>query len=371
MKYLLVLLFTIQGLMVAAQETETKPVYFERSNDSLIRFYYDMNYYLVDKNCEFKNIERVAAFDARTSKFVGKFVDYYPNGHRMLEGSYQDGSKEGVFTAYHPNMQIKWRATFVNNTPQGNWEYYYPDGKPLMTVNYSSAGSKMVHYYDQRGVQRVKDGDGNYNFRVPYPGYNPYGFPFIRFKGKFKAGIPNGLWSVFYENEKNSELAAVEEYHNNRLVRAEDYYTGERYAVQRFPIIPIVQFTRAEAIVSKQCNYDDFSGFLIYLIDYFNNSFANIQFSASEELNFSYEVDLTHDGVKKKSLVIENPFLSNTEMAKAFEEVVSSLAYYPASFKDGEYIADKLTINGKIAIAEDKTLGFHSLTIDRENELKK
>ncbi|WKK58496.1 toxin-antitoxin system YwqK family antitoxin [Sphingobacterium sp. BN32] len=368
MRYLLALLFTIQGILATAQEA--KSVYFERTADSLIRFYYDMNYYLVDKNCEFKAIERVADFDVRTSKFVGKLVDYYPNGHRMLEGSYVDGRKEGLFTAYHPNMQIKWRATFVNNVPQGDWEYFYPDGKPLMTVNYSSTGSKMVHYYDQRGVQRVKDGDGSYNFRVPYPGYNPYGFPFIRFKGKFKAGLPNGLWSIFYENDKRSELAAVENYQNNRLVRAEDYFTGEVYKTQRFPIIPMVDFTRAEAIISKQCNYDDFSGFLIYLIDYFNNSFSNIQFPALNELSFSYEVDLSKDGVKRKIKIIDNPFASNEELANAFEQVVSSMEYYPASFKQGEYIADKLVVNGKIMIDENKTLGFHSITIERENEQK-
>ncbi|MVZ66801.1 hypothetical protein GQF61_13140 [Sphingobacterium sp. DK4209] len=369
MRYLLIFILFITSGWSFAQES--KPVYFERTADSLLRFYYDANYYLVDKNCEFKSIERVAEFDTRQSKFVGKFVDYYPNGHRMLEGSYQDGMKEGVFTAYHPNMQIKWQVTYANNTPQGDWNYFYPDGKPLMTVNYSASGSKFVSFFDQKGVQRVKEGNGNYQFKVPFPGYNPYGYPFLRLKGKLVNGIPNGLWSIFYESEKNSELAATEEYFDNRLIIGEDYFTGERYKKQRFPIIPIESFVRAEGIISKNCSFDDFSGFIIYLIDYFNNSFASIQIPERGELPFSYEVMLDREGVSKGVTVTNNPFAEHKELGKAFEQVVKSLEYYPPSFKDGEYIADQLEVKGKVIVTEDNTLQFHSFEIFRENELKK
>ncbi len=366
MRYSLILLFTSLWFSLSAQSE--KPVYFERADDSLVRFYYDMNYFLVDKNCEFKSIERLAEFEAKTTNFIGKFSDYYPNGRKMLEGNYQEGKKAGFFQAFHPNGQVKWTVTYQDNVPVGEWNYFYPDGKPLLQVLYFEGRSKLQSYWDQMGNQRIKEGTGNYDFKVPYPGYNPYGYPFIRYKGRFEDGYPEGVWQIFFENDKKRQIAGQEEYRNGRLVVGEDYYTGEPYKTPKYPLIPVESFIQAESILAKGCTYDDFSGFLVYLRDFFNNSFNTFQVESLPSEDFSIIVQLTKNGaVRKVDLQIElDP--NNQELSKALIYVANAVEYYQPSFKNGEYVADEISIHGKAMLTEEGKLNFHSIRIERPAE---
>ncbi len=94
---------------------DNKPVFYEKLDQGLIRFYFDKYYYLASKDCEFKTIERVSKFDFTKQVFDGEFRDFAPNGNRILVGTYKDGKKEGLFQAYHPNGVLKWEVNFQNN----------------------------------------------------------------------------------------------------------------------------------------------------------------------------------------------------------------------------------------------------------------
>ena len=59
---------------------DEKPVFYEKLDQGLIRFYFDKYYYLVSKECEFKTIERVSKFDFAKQVFDGEFRDFAPNG---------------------------------------------------------------------------------------------------------------------------------------------------------------------------------------------------------------------------------------------------------------------------------------------------
>lgn len=345
---------------------ESKPVYFEKAGDDRIRFYYDAGYYLVDKNCEFKRIERVASFDPKTSLFIGPFTDFNQQGQVILEGEYKQGIKHGVFKAYHANMQLKWQVRYEQGVAVGDWTFYYPDGKPMMVISYDSEFPKISSFWNTTGSQMIQEGNGKYDFKIPYLGFNPYGFPFVRLRGNISNGYPVGKWRIYFEDDKDMVLVG-EEYYEKTGVFAEGYdlYTESIYTNAKYPIGPIDEFFRAEALVSKACNYDEQIDFTSYLA----KSFTDI-FKGAEVPNFSY-FDLKYTiRIRKDGSVDNFDLLSKTDprFDKLFFQALRNIQTYPPSFKNGEYIDDELTVELKAQRAGDGSVVFHSLSIHRKEE---
>ena len=197
-KFIYILLLLSSFCFRNIQAQEDKPVFYEKLDQGLIRFYFDKYYYLAAKDCEFKSIERVSKFDFTKQIFDGEFRDFAPNGGRMLVGNYREGKKEGLFQAFHPNGVLKWEINFKDNYPVGDWKYYYPDGKPLLTISYGDFGYFIKDYWDNRGKQEVVDGEGNYEFAIPFEGFTEFGYDFYLRKGKVKGGKPQGNWNTYF-----------------------------------------------------------------------------------------------------------------------------------------------------------------------------
>ncbi|WP_156305298.1 toxin-antitoxin system YwqK family antitoxin [Sphingobacterium endophyticum] len=357
------ILLLLLGLLGNAQDK--RPVYFETSGDKLVRFYFDSNYYLVDKECEFKSIERLASFDAGSSKFIGSFTDFDAAGKPILEGAYLDGKKTGLFKAYHPNRSIKWEVFFENDKPHGDWKYYYPDGHLMMRVNFGEDYVKIIEFLDTRGKKMVEDGDGRFEFKVPFQGYNPYGYPFVKQKGRLKEGVPDGIWQIFYEADKAADLVAEEVYYRGVFKSGYDLINETEYDAPVFSVLPYEAFFRAEKFISKGCNYDEIAGYNSYLTNFFNEPFKSFEIGRPLDDEFEYTVQVNKDGNPSKVEMIRDV---PVEISKPFKLVLNSVERYIPSFVNGEYIPDELTVKGRVSLNEEGRINFHSLKIARKNE---
>lgn len=56
-----------------------KEVFFENASNGLVRFHFDKHYYLVDKNCPFKSIERLSQF------IVSKKMFFMENSRILIQ----------------------------------------------------------------------------------------------------------------------------------------------------------------------------------------------------------------------------------------------------------------------------------------------
>ncbi|WP_166332793.1 toxin-antitoxin system YwqK family antitoxin [Sphingobacterium chungjuense] len=357
-------------LSTATAQDSINNVFFERINADEVHFFYDQNYFLVDKNCEFKSIERHAGFDRSTNKFDGKFADYTVDGTLLLTGSYTQGAKNGSFIAYHPNRQIKWEVTFKDNQPEGFWNYFYPDGKPYLSVSFSDSTTRIVSQWDRRGKLGVKLGDGRYEFLNPIDGFSEYGFGFYSMSGRIKDGLPNGAWTIHFENPeaKQKEFAAEEYYRDGVLIRGYDAFKDAEYTTPTYGILPYDNFYRAETLLFKQCTYDDFTGFTVYLAEYLRNSFQLVQLENPTTTDFAFEVRLRKDGTPR-GIKIVKPLPD--EINDSFRKVIESIPYYVPSFKLGEYIDDTITVYGTMSTAADSSLQFQTNRIERKLEHNK
>lgn len=374
MKFLYSLLFCLLVINLNAQES-TKPILFEKSVNGLLRFYFDKNYFLCDKNCEFKAIERVASFDTKNSRFNGEFKDFAPNGHVILTGNYVNGEKEGEFKAYHPNNVLKWEVVFKNNLPTGKWKYYYPDAKPMLVVNYTDSIMRIESLWDVKGKEKVKDGKGEFEFTYYFEGFTELGFPSYRRKGRVVNGLPNGFWTLTLVDGKFSELGREEYYKKGMLDDFGEQYFNFEHVKDKLQFFPAENFNRAEVLYFKNCTFDDFSGFSAYIAEKIN---ARLHLTIKEvPESFAQEPELANDDFSYVIVVNEKGEPGKPDFTKAFADkdlnkqlniAVSNIRYYLPSFKDGQYVRDILSVSGKLATKEGEVPTVHSIIIKRNAE---
>ena len=346
----------------------TLPVYYEDAPDSQTRFFYDDHYFLADKYCQFKAIERVARYDFTKREFIGAFADFNNAGRLILRGNYQDGKKEGIFTAYHPNGQLKWEGRFIQDVPDGLWKYYYPDGKPLLEVEYSYEGGKIQNFWNRKGQQRVINGNGKYEFAVETDGYNEFGYIRYNRKGKVVDGLPHGNWIIEYIFDDGKKAGAGHElYEHGRFIQGYEAYKDEEFfGYPRYRLLPVDFSARAEALVGKECSIDEYSGFTGYLNEHFEAWFKEGLTELPDPQAIKFTVSVTKMG-EPMGIEIDSTF-SDRRYADLLLTGIRWIPYWLPSFANGEYINDTLTVTMEaFPDATEHKLRFFDVKIQREN----
>ena len=346
------------------------PVFYERGAGDTIRLFYDDHYYLVDRHCEFKAIERVGGYDFQRQVFMGEFADFDNYGRKILEGRYVDGKKQGDFKAYHPNGRLKWQLAYSNGVPVGSLNLFYPDGKPLLEVSYTDEGQSMriLNFWDKRGRQRVTDGKGRYEFSVIADGYNEFGYIRYNRKGKVVDGRPQGNWTIEYVFADGKERNAGYEFYNKgQFVQGYEAYTDETFFdAPRYHLVPIDFSNGSEAMVVKGCTIDEHTGFTVFLAEYLSDWFdgAVDELPDPVEIEFTVTVKETGEprGIEMKTTFDTKPY------ASLLLEALNGMGYWLPSYSGNEYIEDKLNVTmAAFPDARDQKIRFFDVNIQREN----
>jgi len=367
-KFIYILLLLSSFCCQPIQAQDGKPVFYEKLDQGLIRFYFDKYYYLAAKDCEFKSIERVSKFDFTKQIFEGEFRDFAPNGNRILVGNYKDGKKEGVFQAFHPNGVLKWEINFKDNYPIGDCKYYYPDGKPLLTVTYGDYGYFIKDYWDNRGKQEIVGGEGNYEFAIPFEGFTEFGYDFYMRKGKVKGGRPQGNWNTYFYNVGQQPIYAMtQRFVDGKIVATYDD-DGELPSedFQALSVLPYDYFIRAELLNSKSCSFDDFSNFYSFLAKRFTDRINKSGFEVATQLNFSYEVEVKKTGLANLRSLKLNVDSNNENDHTILNRIAKSVDFYFPTYKQDQPQDDTIKVSGSIATGSDGKIYTHSIKIERQ-----
>ncbi|SEM28687.1 hypothetical protein SAMN05216436_103104 [bacterium A37T11] len=343
------------------------PIYFEPADSGKTRFYYDEQYYLADKNCQYAQIERLSNFNALDRVFEGHFEDYGPNGNLILEGNYAHGIKSGPFKAYHNNGKTKWEGAFENNQPTGLWRYYYPDGRPFQEISFENNKAALVSYWNNRGNKEVTEGNGKYQFAVKAIDFNEYGYTFIQSRGRIKDGVPNGFWNIDYLFPGGKkEDAGYEQFKNGIMLDGFDNYTGEEYDDKvRTSYIPPESFSRAEELTSKNCNVDDHEGFNEYLRKRLEVSFSGYDATSLDPQHVIVKIKVSKSGLPLE--IIADSTFANKIADHILLQAFRTIPYWIPSYSSGEYITDMFTISADaFPSLNSGLLEFYNVRIKRE-----
>ena len=346
---------------------EHNPIFYERESGDTVRFFYDDHYYLVDRDCEFRAIERVGPYDFQEQAFIGEFADFDHLGRLLLEGNYIDGKKHGDFKAYHPNGQLKWQASYIQGTFQGPLRFYYPDGKPLLEISYTVEGARIVNFWDRSGRKRVTNGEGRYEFSIEADGYNEFGYTRYTRKGKVVDGRPHGNWAVKYIFGDGKEKSAGYEYYNKgRFVQGYEAYTDEEFFdTPRYSLVPADFSSRADAMVAKSCTIDDYTGFTGFLATYLSDWFEGALNDPIDPVKIEFTVTVRATG-EPKGIKMKSS-LDKKQYADLLLQALNGVGYWLPSYAADEYIEDTLTVTAE-AFPElnDHNLRFYDVRIKRE-----
>jgi antitoxin component YwqK of YwqJK toxin-antitoxin module len=109
----------------------------------------------------------------------GKFTEYYRNGQKFAEGSYDNGVHEGPWSFWHENGQLSKTVTFKKGVPDGAWEVFRADGTMTSKRGYKNGkrdGSWVSYAEDgktpimeQTYVDGALNGDVAVNFKSGKP----------------------------------------------------------------------------------------------------------------------------------------------------------------------------------------------------------
>ena len=343
------------------------PITYERGTDSVTTFFYDDQYYLVDKYCEFKAIERVGGYDFTRQMFTGPFADFDNLGRIILEGNFIDGKKQGRFNAYHPNGQLKWQMTYSNGTPIDTLKLFYPDGKPLFEMSYTGKGARVLSFWDRQGRQRVTNGRGRYEFPVLADGYNEFGYVQYNRKGKVVDGLPQGNWTiqyVFADGKKRN--AGYEFYEKGQFIQGYEAYTDEPFFDgPRYQLFPVDFSSRAEALIVKGCTIDEYTGFTGFLADYLSNWFDGAVDELPDPVKIEFSVTVRETGLPRQ-IEMKTTF-EKKRYADLLKEALDGLGYWLPSYDGSDYVEDTLNVTVQaFPDARSEKIRFFDVTIQRE-----
>ena len=358
--FLTALLALSFGFASYAQD-EVKPKFMEKVADTLVRFYYDENYYLVDKDCEFKAIERVSKLNIQNKTFDGPFKDFGTNGHTILEGNYKNGSKEGKFYAYHSNGKLKWETIYENNELKDYWKYYYPNGKPMLFLKIDSGQILFDNFWDAEGNQKITNGTGDkYDITLPIIGFTEHGFTQFRKLGAVLNGKMHGTWLTLFISPNRTNIQNVlfkEKFSEGTLV---DFKINEEFANYGlesldFEFVPTSHFTRAEEFFGKDCSFDQHTDFHLAIAKQITRrlSYYSLKDINIERIPVSYKVRVFKTGKPNTPYALTLPKSLKTNTETSIKSAVT-LPYYLPSYSNGEAISDIVEVSFEIEKVENK-----------------
>ena len=168
---------------------------------------------------------------------------YYQNGNKSSEGNFVNGKPEGLWKSYFENGKLKSEGNRHNNKPDGLWKFYNENGKIASELIYDlGLKNGIQRYYFSDGKlkqeEELKDGirqgwvkdfgeNGQLINMVPFKNgvedgiaksyaddgrlitITTYNEGYIRSEARInridKFGLKQGVWKVFFDNDKLKE----------------------------------------------------------------------------------------------------------------------------------------------------------------------
>lgn len=344
--------FILLLLLIGYRSYSQSPKHYtELAGDNYIKFFFDEQYYLVDKDCKFLSIIRISAFNKQKKSYEGEFTDYDLNGKTVLSGNYFDGKKQGTFKSFYSNGFLKWQGEYESDNRTGTWNFYYPDGKPKHILEIKENKIYVMHSWDEKSKQTIKDGNGKFILDEYLLGFNESGYDGFRYSGKVKNGLQNEAWLIEYIFPKNKREDFRLELFSNGQIRLpfELNRIVESQQVSLSKLIATEYYDNAEKFLSKECTIDDISGFTIYLQNKLN---AVFQFATLTNVDLKpLEISL-HVNEKGQSSGIKIDEHPPTQFYELLQALLADIRYWIPSQVDGKVIDDTLKIKTEMYIDE-------------------
>ncbi len=185
----------------------------------------------------------------------GNWEGFVPGMGRHWQGRYSAGKREGRFTFWFSNGQMRLQANFNNDLEEGDFRSYFSNGVLAATGTYDQGRRNGLHeIYNQRGqlleegdwdlgqrvgLQRVWDEFGILREEAVYRGGLLAGLRTIwdesgntLMTGMYRAGKPNGQFTHFYPNGKKKSFGVYKDGAREGVHAGWDFAGDKLYEVE-------------------------------------------------------------------------------------------------------------------------------------------
>lgn len=153
---------------------------------------------------------------------IVKSEEYDDSGNLIGEGKVdKEGFKQGKWTGYFIDGNIKYLGQYLNNGKNGKWEYFYKSGNREQIGNFNNGKyqGNWIWYYENGNIKREENyfngkNDGDYieydeNENIIVQGSFIegekdgkwfYDIGDIIIKGGYSLGLKDGKWEYFFKN---------------------------------------------------------------------------------------------------------------------------------------------------------------------------
>ncbi len=83
----------------------------------------------------------------------GAFTFYSEDGDMTKIINYKNGEKNGHYTRFFTDKQIKFEGDYLDNEKDGTWKWYHKNGRPCAVEEYKKGEMQSAVYYDESGSE--------------------------------------------------------------------------------------------------------------------------------------------------------------------------------------------------------------------------
>ncbi|GAA4850548.1 hypothetical protein [Algivirga pacifica] len=164
-----------------------------------IAAFYDENWLLTDR--EHAVYFRSGIIDTLAFGFQGKVRDYSAKGQLLMEGSYVEGKKEGLFRFFSEEGKLWKEGNYVDNKRSGRWLYYHPNGQIKEEIYFEDVFVIALNASTEEGESTLENGTGDWVTQFVGTDQQLY-----ELHAKYKDRVRVGRWKYFLIDTVNQEV---------------------------------------------------------------------------------------------------------------------------------------------------------------------
>ncbi|MFY0608395.1 MAG: membrane-binding protein [Cyclobacteriaceae bacterium] len=135
---------------------------------------------------ELTKLKELITLSTSDSLLHGYYQSVFENGSLAIEGFYDQGVSDSLWTYFFENGRIKAKGRYLDGLKSGKWLYQYESGTKRAEGEY---------------LKNIQHGDWSYFFENGEP----------KSSGNYSMGLKNGIWNYFYEDESLKAQAYFEQ----------------------------------------------------------------------------------------------------------------------------------------------------------------
>lgn len=188
------LLFTfLTCLTIQAQQFKSFNDAIEIGSNNNLKLHLSDHFRLKDEDCA--EYYMITQFDKEIFSIKDSIHVFYTNDKLYIKGSYTNDKRNGTFTWYHKNGKIQTIGEYSMNERTGVWQFFNTKGNLYKKVEYKNNQEYLIDFYDQKGNQTVKDGNGFFKDEIPLVSSATVSI-LNKIEGAVVNGLPDGTWEI-------------------------------------------------------------------------------------------------------------------------------------------------------------------------------